>query len=156
MTFSGEDSFSYRIFDGGEYSNPATVRITVTQPGAQGFVTGGGKFLQCGRKCTFGFAAKVEGGGVQGNLEFKDHLAGVEVISLATDWVYTPNQTDGYFSGTCSMNGMSGYTYFVQVRDMGQPGNNDEISIWVYDEFNSLVYSAGANLTGGNIVIHGN
>ena len=92
---------------------------------------------------------------MQGNLEFQDHNAGMTIQSETMQWVYAPNQVDAYFSGTCSLNGMNGYTFFVQVRDLGQPGGSDEMSIWVYDEFNTLVYSAGASLTGGNIVIHG-
>ncbi len=156
VNFSGEDSFTYRAFDGTEYSAVARVGITVSQPGSPGFVTGGGKFLQVGSRCTFGFVAKVQGTGVQGNLEFQDHDAGMTIQSETMQWVYAPNQVDAYFSGTCSLNGMNGYTFFVQVRDLGQPGGSDEMSIWVYDEFNTLVYSAGASLTGGNIVIHGN
>jgi hypothetical protein len=156
MIFHGEDSFTYRAFDGSEYSEIVTVRITVSQPGAQGFITGGGKYFQEGRKCTFGFAAKVEGTGVQGNLEFKDHDAGVRAESQSVDWVYAPNQADGFFSGTCTLNGMTGYTFLVQVKDLGQPGSNDRFAIWIYDEFNTLVYSSGAALSGGNIVNHRN
>jgi hypothetical protein len=153
--FYGEDSFTYRAFDGTAYSEVATVHITVSQPGAQGFITGGGKFFQDGRKCTFGFVAKVLGSGVQGNLEFQDHDAGIDVKSSSVEWVYAPNQIDGYFSGTCKVNGVSGYTYFVQVHDRGEPGRNDDISVWIFDPFAIPTYTSSGLLSGGgNIVIH--
>ena len=153
--FYGEDSFAYRVNDGTVDSETATVHITVTQPGSQGFITGGGKIFQDGRKCTFGFVAKVQGNGVQGNLEFQDHDMSLDVKAATMVWVYAPNQIDGSFSGTCRVNGVSGYTFFVQVHDRGQPGSNDDMTIWVFDSSNNPVYSAGALLSGGNIVIHG-
>ncbi|MBC7815505.1 MAG: cadherin-like domain-containing protein, partial [Planctomycetaceae bacterium] len=64
----GPDTFTYKAYDGTAYSETATVHVTVQQPGSQGFITGGGKFFKAGRKCTFGFVAKVQGNGVQGNL----------------------------------------------------------------------------------------
>jgi hypothetical protein len=148
--FYGEDSFTYRANDGTVSSEVATVHITVSQPGSQGFITGGGKFFQDGRKCTFGFVAKV-----QGNLEFQDHDMSFDVKADTMDWVYAPNQIDGSFSGTCKVNGETGYTFFVQIHDQGQPGSNDDFTIWIFDSFNNPVYSAGALLSGGNIVIHG-
>ena len=94
--------------------------------------------------------------GVQGELEFQDHGASVDLPSQVMQWVYSPKQTSGYFSGTCSVNGLSGYTFFVQVRDLGQPGTNDDFTIWIFDSSNNIVYSASELLVGGNIVIHGN
>lgn len=154
--FVGEDSFTYRANDGTEYSEVATVHITVSQPGSAGFITGGGKIFQDGRECTFGFVAKVLSGGVQGQLEFQDHEANMDVKSQSVQWVYAPSQVDGYFSGTCQVNGVSGYTFFVQVHDQGQPGSNDDFTIWVLDSFNNPVYTSGGVLAGGNIMIHGN
>jgi hypothetical protein len=70
-------------------------------------------------------------------------------------WVYAPNQIDGYFSGACQVNGVSGYSYFVHVHDLGQPGSNDDFSVWISDSGGALVYASGGLLSGGNIVIHG-
>jgi hypothetical protein len=156
LYFVGEDTFTYRVNDGSADSEIATVRITVSQPGSQGFITGGGKFLQEGRKCTFGFIARVQGSGVQGQLEFQDHGAGLELHSEAVEWVYSPDPAEGYFSGTCSVDGAPGYRFFVQVRDLGQPGGNDEFAIWVLDPFGNPIYFAAGSLSGGNVVIHGN
>ena len=52
------------------------------------------------------------------------------------------------------MNGVGGYTIFVQVHDLGQPGSNDYFSVWIYDLFGVQVYTSGGLLSGGNIRIH--
>jgi len=84
----------YNVSDGKLESNTATVHITVSQPGSQGFITGGGLFFQDGRKCTFGFVAKVQGTAVQGHLEFQDHSLNLDIKSEDLEWVYAPNQID--------------------------------------------------------------
>ena len=154
--FYGEDTFTYRVFDGTAYSAVATVHITVRKPGSQGFITGGGNYFQNGTKRTFGLDAKVKSNGtVQGNLEFQDHALGLNVKSINVTWVYSPNPQDGYFSGACNMNGQAGYTYFVEVHDRGEPGTNDSFSVWVFDASGTQVYTSGGGLTtGGNIQIH--
>ena len=153
--YNGPDTFTYHASDGTLSSQTATVNITVRQPCSQGgFITGGGKFFQFGRKSTFGFVAKVQGSGAQGNLEFQDHDMGFNVASGTLDWVYAPTEMDGYFSGTCRVNGVNGYTFFVQVHDRGQPGSNDDFSVWIYDLFGAQVYASGGLLSGGNIRIH--
>jgi hypothetical protein len=152
--FYGEDSFTYKANDGTAFSGVAIVHITVSQPGSAGFITGGGNFLRDGHKCTFGFVAKVQGTGVQGNLEFQDRDAGKDVKSQVMQVVYAGSSIDGYFSGTCTLNGAAGYTFFVQIHDRGEPGRNDDLTIWVFNSSNSIVYTAGGLLSGGNIVIH--
>jgi hypothetical protein len=153
--YYGPDTFTYHASDGTLSSETGTVNITVRQPcSTGGFITGGGKFFQDGRKCTFGFVAKVQGAGAQGNLEFKDHNMGFEVKAGTMGWVYAPNLTDGYFSGACSVNNITGSSFFVQVHDRGQPGSNDDFSVWVYDHNGAEVYTSGDLLSGGNILIH--
>jgi len=152
--FHGEDSFTYRANDGTASSGVATVHITVSQPGSAGFITGGGNFLRDGHKCTFGFVAKVQSNGVQGNLEFQDRDANKDIKSQVMQIVYAGSSIDGYFGGTCRVNGAAGYTFFVQIHDRGEPGRNDDLTIWIFDSLNNLVYTAGALLSGGNIVIH--
>jgi hypothetical protein len=152
--FYGEDTFTYRANDGVEHSQVVTVHITVSQPGSGGFITGGGNFLRDSHKCTFGFAAKVQGAGAQGNLEFQDRDANKDVKSQVMQVVYAANSIDGYFGGTCRVNGAAGYTFFVQIHDRGEPGRNDDLTIWIFDSLNNIVYTAGGLLSGGNIVIH--
>ncbi len=153
--YNGPDTFTYLASDGTHASQTGTVNITVRQPcSTGGFITGGGKYFQDGRKSTFGFVAKVQGTGTQGNLEFQDHDMGLDVKAGTLDSVYAPNQMDGYFSGNCRVNGVDGYTFFVQVHDRGQPGSNDDFSVWIYDLFGTQVYTSGGLLSGGNIRIH--
>ena len=154
-TYSGPDTFTYHASDGTLSSDTGTVNITVRQPcSTGGFITGGGKFFQDGRKCTFGFVAKVQGTGTQGNLEFQDHNMGLDVKGGTMAWVYAPNEIDGSFSGACRVNGVDGHTFFAQVHDRGQPGTNDDFSVWIYDSNNAQVYTSGHLLSGGNILIH--
>jgi hypothetical protein len=153
--YNGTDTFAYQAYDGTLYSQTASVHITVRQPCSQGgFITGGGKFFQDGRKCTFGFVAKMQGAAAQGNLEFQDHDMGINLGAGTMDWVYVPNETDGSFGGACSVNNITGYSYFVQVHDRGQPGSNDDLSVWIYDPYGAQIYTSGDLLTGGNIQIH--
>jgi len=154
--FYGEDTFTYVSRDGVNASQLATVHITVSQPGSQGFITGGGKLMRNGGKCTFGFVAKLQPGGVDGELDFQDHDADLNVRSVAPDVVFAADETEGYFGGTCTLNGECGYTFFAQVYDGGEPGSNDSLAIWVSDSFGTPVYTAGAVLAGGNITIHDN
>ena len=149
--FSGTDTFTYLANDGTEDSNVATVEITVTQPDTGGFITGGGKLSAGSGKRTFGLVAKDLGGGVKGNLEFQDHAAGLNVKSDLVDWVYAPDQTEGFFSGACTVNGVAGHTFFVELHD---GGGSDDITVWVFDALGAVVYSSGDALSSGNIKIH--
>ena len=57
--YNGPDTFTYHASDGALSSATATVNVTVRQPCSEGgSITGGGRFFQNGRKCTFGFEAK--------------------------------------------------------------------------------------------------
>ena len=153
--YQGPDTFTYHASDGTLSSETGSVQITVRQPCSEGgSITGGGRFFQDGRKCTFGFVAKVQGIGVQGNLEFQDHNMGFNVKGGTMNWVYAPTLIDGYFSGACSVNNTTGYSYFVQVHDHGQPGSNDDFSVWVYDPNGAQIHTSGSLLSGGNILIH--
>lgn len=153
--YNGPDTFTYQASDGTLSSETGTVNITVRQPcSTGGFITGGGKYFDAGRRSTFGFVSKVQGTGAQGNLEFQDHDIGFNVAAGTLVWVYAPTDTDGYFSGNCRVNGIDGHTFFVQVHDRGQPGSSDDFSIWIYDPNGAQVYTSGGLLSGGNIRIH--
>ena len=49
---------------------------------------------------------------------------------------------------------MTGYSYFVQLHDRGEPGTNDDFSFWLYDHNGAQIYTSGHLLSGGNIQIH--
>ena len=152
--YYGPDTFTYHASDGTLSSETGTVNITVRQPcSTGGFITGGGKFFQDGRKCTFGFVAKVQGAGAQGNLEFQDHDMGLDV--KAGTWIGSTRRTRPTdTSAARASEPRDGYSYFVQVHDRGQPGNNDDFSVWIYDSNGAQVYTSGGLLSGGNIRIH--
>ena len=153
--YYGPDTFTYQAYDGRLYSNIATVTVTVRQPcSLGGFVTGGGKFFQNSRKCTFGFVAKMRNNVPQGNLEFQDHDMNIDLENGTVTWVYVPNMIDGSFSGACSVNHITGYSYFVQLHDRGEPGTTDDFSVWIYDVHGTQIYTSGSMLSGGNIQIH--
>ena len=154
-TYYGPDTFTYHSSDGTLSSGTGTVTVAVRQPCSDGgFITGGGNFLQGGKKCTFGFVAKEVGTTPQGNLEFHDQNMSFDVKASTMGWVYAPDLIDGYFSGACSVNNTTGYSYFVQVHDHGQPGSNDDLTVWVYDSHGAQIYTSGGLLSGGNILIH--
>ena len=154
-SYYGPDTFTYHAYDSTIYSATGTVNVTVRQPcSLGGFVTGGGNFLQSGRKCTFGFVAKTVGTTAQGNFEFHDQYMGFDVKAPTMGWVYAPDMINGYFSGACSVNNIAGYSYFVQVHDHGQPGSNDDFSVWIYDPSGAQIYTSFGLLSGGNILIH--
>lgn len=128
---------------------------TSIRPDASGFITGGGWYQVGSVRDNFGFNAQVLGNGnVKGNLQFQDRTLGVNVHSNLVDWVYAPNCQVGYFSGWCKLNGVGNYRFFVEVRDNGEPGTNDEMLLWVYDANGNLMFNYGGRIDGGNMQIH--
>ena len=53
------------------------------------------------------------------------------------------------FSGACSVNKVSGFTFTVDVIDNGDPGSNDFFRIRL-----SNGYDASGTLSSGNILVH--
>lgn len=131
--------------------------VSAVRPDARGFITGGGWFHEGDGRSTFGLVAQVLGNGtVRGNLEFQDHPGGNNWKSTNVDWVYAPSRTEGYFSGTLRRNGQGSYRFFVEVRDLGEPGRSDWMKLWVYDPITGEVaFHYSGELDGGNIQIHG-
>ena len=52
-------------------------------------------------------------------------------------------------TGTCEINGQSGFSYSVDVADNGEPGRNDTFNLHL-----SNGYGASGLLAGGNIQLH--
>ncbi|OLB16178.1 MAG: hypothetical protein AUH12_07320 [Gemmatimonadetes bacterium 13_2_20CM_69_8] len=55
-------------------------------------------------------------------------------------------------TGTAEVNGLSGFTYQVDVADNGEPGRDDTFAIQLSGAGYS--YRAGGTLSGGNIQLH--
>jgi len=129
--------------------------VSVYQPDARGFITGGGWLELDGHRRTFGFVAQVQrNGNVRGSLEYQRHRLGMNVKSFAIDWVYAPNANEGYFSGWATLNGHGLYRFYAMVWDWGEPGWADFFALWLYKPDGTLVFADWGELAGGNIVIH--
>ncbi len=117
--------------------------VVVTQP-ADRSASGGGTIPVPGGKANFGFDVTRENGALGGTLTYNDHGQKVKVQSESiTSLERTGNSAK--FTGTCSINKVSGYTFTVEVTDNGD-GKADVFTIRL-----SNGYEAGGTLTGGNI-----
>jgi hypothetical protein len=56
--------------------------------------------------------------------------------------------------GNAEINGVSGYTYSIDVADIGEPGRNTDTLKISLGNSNGYSYSAGGTLGGGNIQLH--
>jgi hypothetical protein len=128
-------------------------------------VTGGGWIIPSGGtdKATFGFNAMQYTPGqtpyptppVKGELEYIDHNTGMTVHGIVNSFVYVhpdpfEKNQKADFGGTCTVNGVSGFTFVVHVVDNGEPGKADTFQIVVFG-----VYDSGLQvLGGGNIQTH--
>lgn len=97
------------------------------------FVTGGGWFAPAGAgpdRANFGFNAGFKGPNQtepSGHLNYIDHNDGMHVSSTSVDtyeaFACEPDCADRRFTGTAKVNGVSGFSYAVEVIDAGEPGN---------------------------------
>lgn len=124
-----------------------------------GKVTGGGQIeapVQTGGKkvdkASFGFNVMYQEGdpAPKGELEYLDHATGMNVHAHdMTRLVVSDDKTQAWFEGTCTIDGVSGYTFEAYVEDNNEPGKNDVFEITL-----STGYTAGGELLSGNIQIH--
>jgi len=113
-------------------------------------VTGGGWINVGNDRANFGFNAGFKGGSLDVNFNYIDHRTGMHMkATTITEYVAT-GPTSRRFKGSAEIDGVSGYTYEIEVADRGEPGRNtDTISIKLGNG-----YSAGGPLAGGNIQLH--
>ncbi len=134
-------------------------KITPLMPMTPGKVTGGGQIkapVQTGGKkvdkASFGFNVMYQEGdpAPKGELEYIDHATKMNVHAHdMTSLVVSADKTEAWFEGTCTIDGVSGYTFEAYVQDNGEPGKNDVFEITL-----STGYTAGGQLLNGNIQIH--
>jgi len=140
----------------GEVS-PVLYDLTVQTRLTPGKVTGGGQIvipLPCFKtgKASFGFNIMYQEGdsAPNGELQYVDHTTKMIVHSHnMTSLVVSSDKTKATFTGECTINGVSGFTFKAYVEDNGEPGKNDIFKITL-----SNGYSAGGILLNGNIQIH--
>jgi hypothetical protein len=122
-----------------------------------GKVTGGGQIaiplpsLKTG-KASFGFNIMYQEGdpAPKGELQYVDHTTKMIVHSeTMTSLIVSKDKTKATFRGTCTINGIGGFTFSAYVEDKGEPGTNDVFKISL-----SNGISAGGTLLNGNIQIH--
>ena len=129
-------------------------------------ITGGGhgetftaSFTPAG---SFGFNVMASEGdpAPKGELEYIDHDTGMNVhghtmIDLAV-WPINNGKKGkwgGWFSGLCTINGVPGFSFRVDVEDNGEPGVNDKFKIKIWDGV-FFYESPWTTLVVGNIQIH--
>ncbi len=110
-----------------------------------------------GRK-TAGFVIQADSAGAAptGQFQFQDHGLKWNFHSERyTGLGINPEKTEAVFAGTGTLNGVSGYTFQVRVRDLGEPsGKGDSFAITIWDAAGQVIYSYDGGLTGGNVQIH--
>jgi hypothetical protein len=115
------------------------------------FVTGGGWITgtPSGSRGNFGVAGGIKSGAFWGHLVYMDHGDGLKVKGTGVT-AYAGSGNTRHIEGTATVNGQSGFTYTVDVTDIGEPGRDDIFSLRL-----SNGYTASGNLDGGNIQLHG-
>jgi hypothetical protein len=115
------------------------------------FVTGGGWIVPpSGSKANFAVAGGLKNGQFWGHLQYIDHGKGMKVKGTALTAYQIVDETLRHIEGNCEIDGVSGYTYVIDVADQGEPGRGaDVFSIKL-----SNGYGASDKLAGGNIQIH--
>ena len=144
------------ITDGFGGTATATVTVSVTkqvleqQPGK---VTAGG--AQLDKKTNFGFNVKSDDKKIKGEMEYQDKTANINLHSIKmTSLSIAPSKINAVFTGTGTINHVSGYTFEVYVEDNGEPGKTDYFSIKIKDSSGTITYTKAGILTKGNIQIH--
>ena len=139
--------------DASSNSSSCSFTVTVVPPVSTVGVksTDGGSIPIPGGTGTFGIVAMASSLGMaQGNVEYQDHVTGMNVKSTAITAIVVSG-THARIFGAATINGSGSYNFVVDVDDFGEPGiGSDTFGIQV-----SNGYSAGpAKLSGGNIQIH--
>jgi hypothetical protein len=122
-------------------------------PPCADFMTGGGWIKVGNSKADFGFNAGYKPNSSTPEIHFNyiDHNSGMQMKATSIS-VYKKGDTatTRHMEGNAEINGVSGYTYSIDVADNGEPGRNvDSLKISL-----SNGYSAGGMLAGGNIQLH--
>ena len=122
-------------------------------PCSTDFVTGGGWIKVGNSKTNFGFNAGFKPNASTPEIHFNyiDHNSGMQMKATSIS-VYRQGDTatTRHMEGNAEIDGVSGFTYSIDVADNGEPGRNtDSLKISL-----SNGYSAGGPLEGGNIQLH--
>jgi hypothetical protein len=113
-------------------------------------VTAGGWIIgtPSGARANFGLNAR-DPASPSGEVNYVDHGIHMHVHSTSITSYTIVNPTTRQITGTCTINGVGGFTFTVVVVDNGQPGKADTFSITL-----SNSYTASGTLQGGNVRVH--
>ena len=81
-------------------------------------------------------------------MTYQDHVTGMTVKSTAITAVVV-SATHARIFGKATINNTGSFDFVVDVDDLGEPGTSDTFAIQM-----SNGYTAGGQLTGGNIQLH--
>ncbi|HLJ86695.1 MAG TPA: choice-of-anchor P family protein [Candidatus Angelobacter sp.] len=115
-------------------------------PGCTGDVltgTGGIPGTIKGKKSNYGFYAGILNGAPFGNFAYDDLGTGLKVRSSAINAYTVDNATDRSFSGTATVNGVTGFTFFVIAGDPDPTTNPhfvDTLDLTVRNASDVIVY----------------
>jgi hypothetical protein len=113
-------------------------------------VTAGGWIIgtPSGARANFGLNAR-DPAAPSGEVNYVDHGLHMHVHSTSITSYTIVDPTTRQITGTCTINGVGGFTFTVVVVDNGQPGRRDTFSITL-----SNGYTASGTLQGGNVRVH--
>jgi hypothetical protein len=127
--------------------------------GRPGKVTGGGQIGQIGTT-DLAFAVQPDGhGGFKGSLNYKDKTSNMDVTGTSITFVsILIDNAHATIKGTATVNGVSGYTFRVDMEDNGEPGKgHDRFRIRLDGPSTFDSNSAAPNgglLSAGNTQVH--
>jgi len=102
-------------------------------PVCEDFVSGGGWIQNGGSRGSFGFNAGIKPNAPAPEVHFDyiDHGTGMHMkATTITKYGQGATNTSRHFEGSAEIDGVSGYTYSIEVADNGEPGRStDTLSI---------------------------
>lgn len=148
----GSYTFDVVVSDGTatDMENIVVTVSEVTQiQNTPGKITAGG--AQMNEDVNFGFNIQFSKNILKGQLEYKDKAMKINLHSITMTALHvSSDKTTGIFTGTATINGIPGFTFFVEVKDGGEPGKNDMLKLIILEKS----YMKSGNLMKGNIQIH--
>lgn len=130
--------------------NSASQSATFNTVNTAGKTTAGGWIELANKKATCGFVSEYTAGdsAPSGNVTFQDHDIAMTVNSTGLIAMGIVGN-HAWILGNCTIEGVSGHWFRIDVIDNGEPGSTDVFNIML-----DTGYSQGGTLGGGNVTIH--
>ena len=156
-------------FTGGTYVGQAMAKAAVTltdmtafggcglapiAPCLGGVVGHGVINLAAGAKGRFEFSARARNGSFRGELAFRDRSgSGTRLVGTNVTKFVAVNDSTRHIEGDATLNGVTGFTYKLDVVDNDARGMNDAFAITVLSSAGAVVYSASGRVWTGSVEI---